>query len=242
MGQKKLIRFAAIKSFTNVLEYPENMPGNWGSFFASPQPLTLELACGKGEYAVGLGQMFPQRNFLGVDVKGNRIFIGAKKAQEQGLSNVGFMRTQIDRIDQYFAPGEVADIWLTFPDPQLRTGHARKRLTHPNFLRKYQRFLQAGACINLKTDSPVLYAFTLLVIEHYGCTLVTNYTNVYAEATEPELLTIQTHYEGLDIAQSGTIFYLRFQLPDVIDVAKDEAFKQRVWELEQGNQASTADL
>lgn len=237
MGQKKLIRFEAIKSFANVLEYPENMAGRWASFFEKEQPLTLELACGKGEYAVGLGQMFPQRNFLGVDVKGNRIFIGAKKAQEQGLGNVGFMRTQIDRIDQYFAPGEVCEIWLTFPDPQLRTGHARKRLTHPNFLRKYLRFLQPEALIHLKTDSPVLFAFTKLVIEHYGCTLVKSYDDVYRQATEPELLYIKTHYEGLDIAQSGKIFYLCFRLPHMLDANKDEAFKDLVQQQEQGDKS-----
>ncbi|HSC54786.1 MAG TPA: tRNA (guanosine(46)-N7)-methyltransferase TrmB [Phnomibacter sp.] len=239
MGQKKLIRFAAIKSFSNVLEYPENMQGNWAGFFATAQPLTLELACGKGEYAVGLGTMHPERNFLGVDVKGNRIFIGAKKALENGLTNVGFMRTQIDRIDQYFAAQDVSEIWLTFPDPQLRTGHARKRLTHPNFLRKYQQFLEAGAVINLKTDSPVLYAFTKLVIEHYGCTLVKSYDDVYKQATEPELLQIKTHYEGLDIAQSGKIFYLRFSLPALIDKSKDEQFKTLVQAMEQGDKSNS---
>jgi tRNA (guanine-N7-)-methyltransferase len=233
MGQKKLIRFAAIKAFENVVEYPDNMVGKWAGFFKNAQPLTLELACGKGEYAVGLGKMYPHRNFLGVDVKGNRIFVGAKKALDMGLGNVGFMRTQIDRIDQYFAPGEVAEIWLTFPDPQLRTGHARKRLTHPNFLRKYARFLQPGGFIHLKTDSPVLFAFTLLVIEHYGCLLVNQYQDVYESATEPELLQIKTHYEGLDIANSGKIFYLCFRLPQQLDYGKDEAFKQLVIEKEQ---------
>ncbi len=233
MGQKKLIRFAAIKTFPNVLEYPENMPGRWASFFNNENALTLELACGKGEYAVGLGRMHPEKNLLGVDVKGNRIFVGAKKALEEGLTNVGFMRTQIDRIEQYFAPHEVNEIWLTFPDPQLRTGHARKRLTHPNFLRKYQRFLKPNALIHLKTDSPVLFQFTLLVIEHYGCTLVKSYNDVYAQASEPELLNIQTHYEGLDIAESGKIHYLCFKLPPTLDPSLDETFKERVKQLEQ---------
>lgn len=228
MGQKKLIRFAAIKEFSNVVEYPENMAGQWNGFFAKAQPLTLELACGKGEYAVGLGRLHPEKNFLGVDVKGNRIFVGAKTALQEGLGNVGFMRTQIDRIDQYFIPGEVSEIWLTFPDPQLRYSKAKKRLTHPNFLRKYQQFLQTGGLIHLKTDSPFLYDFTCMVIEHYGCKVVNQYNDVYSQASEPELLNIKTHYEGLDIAQSGKIFYVCFSLPDQLKKDLDVSFAEKV--------------
>lgn len=233
MGQKKLIRFAAIKEFKNVLEYPEGMAGQWSDFFEKPQLLTLELACGKGEYAVGLGRMFPQRNFLGVDVKGNRLYVGAKTALQEGLTNVGFMRTQIERIDQYFTPGEVAEIWLTFPDPQLRTSRAKKRLTHPGFLRKYQRFLQPGGRIHLKTDSPLLYRFTMKLIEHYRCPLVTHYSDVYQQAKEPELLNIKTHYEGLDIAQSGKIHYCCFSLPAELPLALDVSFTEWIRQTEQ---------
>ncbi|MCU0396205.1 MAG: tRNA (guanosine(46)-N7)-methyltransferase TrmB [Chitinophagaceae bacterium] len=235
MGQKKLIRFAAIKEFGNVKEYPEGMAGQWAGFFERPQPLTLELACGKGEYAVGLGRMHPERNFLGVDVKGNRIYVGAKTALQEGLNNVGFMRTQIDRIEQYFAPGEVSEIWITFPDPQVRYSRHKKRLTHPNFLRKYQQFLQPGGLIHLKTDSPLLYHFTLTVIEHYGCRLVKNYDNVYAQAAEPELQNIRTHYESLDIAQSGKIFYLCFSLPEVLSSEADALFKETIRQREFGS-------
>ncbi|MDA3613293.1 tRNA (guanosine(46)-N7)-methyltransferase TrmB [Polluticaenibacter yanchengensis] len=236
MGQKKLVRFAAIKTYEHVLENPENMPGQWAGFFGNDQPLVLELACGKGEYAVGLGQMYPGNNYLGVDVKGNRIYIGAKKALEQGLKNVGFLRTQIDRITTYFNPGEVSDIWLTFPDPQLRKGKYRKRLTHPAFLRKYQTFLKTDGHIHLKTDSTLLYNFTKRVIELYGCTILKDYDDVYAQATETELLNIKTHYEGLDIAQSGKIYFLKFRLPAVLDEAKDEILKQIVEENEIGRE------
>ncbi len=232
MGQKKLIRFAAIKTFPNVLQHPEGMAGKWGSFFEKAQPLTLELACGKGEYAVGLGRMHPQRNFLGIDIKGNRLYIGAKKALEAPLTNVGFMRAQIDAIETFFTPGEVSEIWLTFPDPQLRKSRAKKRLTHPKFLRKYQHFLQQAGNINLKTDSPVLYTFTKKVIELYGCLLVKDYNDVHRQAAEPELLQINTHYEGLDIAQSGKIFYLQFRLPENGLPALDEQLKQWVFETE----------
>ena len=232
MGQKKLIRFEAIKSFNNVLQHPEGMAGSWSSFFERDQPLTLELACGKGEYSVGLGGMHPERNFLGIDIKGNRLYIGAKKALDIPLKNVGFMRAQIDAIDTYFSPDEVSEIWLTFPDPQLRPSRAKKRLTHPKFLRKYQAFLQQGGSIHLKTDSPVLYAFTQKVIELYGCSLVKSYDNVYRQATEPELLNIKTHYEGLDIAESGKIFYLHFRLPAGSIDMKDEELKNWVFETE----------
>ena len=232
MGQKKLIRFEAIKSFQNVLQHPAGMAGKWAGFFENDQPLTLELACGKGEYSVGLGSMHPERNYLGVDIKGNRLYIGAKKALEIPLPNVGFMRAQIDAIETYFAPGEISEIWLTFPDPQLRISRAKKRLTHPKFLRKYHSFLAPGSPIHLKTDSPVLYTFTKKVIELLGATVVKDYSDVYTQAAEPELLQIKTHYEGLDIAQSGKIFYLQFVLPPHQLPLIDEQLKKWVVETE----------
>lgn len=236
MGQKKLVRFAAIKTFDNVIQYPADMAGKWGEFFETPQPLTLELACGKGEYAVGLGKMFPDRNFLGVDVKGNRLYIGAKKALAIPLTNVGFMRAQIDGIETYFAPGEVQELWITFPDPQLRKSRAKKRLTHPKFLKKYQQFLAPGGLINLKTDSQVLYRFTSEVISRYGCELLKSYDDVYQQASEPELLQIKTHYEGLDIAGTGKIFYLQFRLPKQPLPQEDSALKDWVFENEAGEE------
>lgn len=238
MGQKKLIRFAAIKAFGNVLEYPEGMAGKWHTLFAVPQPLTLELACGKGEYALGLGRLNPQRNYLGVDVKGNRIYIGAKTALSEGLRNVAFMRTQIDRIAEYFAPNEVDEIWLTFPDPQLRTSRAKKRLTHPKFLRLYQQFLKSTGRIHLKTDSPLLYAFTKKVCGMYHCPVHEYYDDVYSQSSKAELLNIRTHYEGLDIAQSGRIHYICFSLPAVLPTETDEAFSAWVKEVEQGTATS----
>jgi tRNA (guanine-N7-)-methyltransferase len=212
MGQKKLIRFEAIKSFPNVLQYPEGMAGQWGPFFKNDHPLTLELACGKGEYTVGLARMYPERNFLGVDMKGNRIYIGAKRSLEDKLTNAAFLRTHIDKIATYFRPGEVQEIWLTFPDPQLRKSRATRRLTHPRFLRLYQHILAPGGIIHLKTDSPVLYAFTKWVIDMYGLTLLQDIEDVHAGDPAPELR-ITTHYEELDIAQSKRVHYLAFVLP-----------------------------
>lgn len=227
MGQKKMIRFEELKSFPNVLQYPEGMAGRWHEFFKNQNPLVLELACGKGEYAVGLGQLNPSKNFIGVDLKGNRIWVGAKKALQQQLGNVAFLRTQIDHITDYFATGEVDSIWITFPDPQLRRSKAKKRLTHPKFLRLYQQFLIPGGLIHLKTDSPDLYTFTKLVTELYGCTLHVAWDDVYHQPSIPEELRIKTHYESLDIAGSSRIHYICFSLPDQLPGReKDELLKQ----------------
>ena len=139
---------------------PENMAGKWNEFWKNNNPIILELACGKGEYAVGLARLYPEKNFIGIDLKGNRIWVGAKKALQQNLTNAAFLRTQIDQVCDYFAKNEVEAIWITFPDPQLRRSKAKKRLTHPKFLRLYQQFLVPGGLIHLKTDSPDLYRFT----------------------------------------------------------------------------------
>lgn len=269
MGQKKLIKFAAIKEYENVLEYPQGMPGKWNAFFKElgkrtmnieleklaieqpiqkdnansshiiTKPLVLELACGRGEYAVGLGRMFPNQNFVGLDLKGNRIWKGASIANRDGLKNVAFIRTQIDQVTQYFAKDEVSEIWITFPDPQLRLSKAKKRLTHPKFLRLYQQFLQkehasnTTGIIHLKTDSPNLYLFTKTVIELYGLTLLTATDNLYS--TEfmqsdkwDDRCAIKTYYEGLNIASSGRIHYIQFKLDKELPIELDEKLKDTI--------------
>lgn len=233
MGQKKLIRFSEIETFPNVLQYPQQMPGNWHVFFKNNHPVTLELACGKGEYAVGLGRLHPQRNFLGVDLKGNRIWVGAKTALKENLNNVAFLRSQIDRIAEYFAKEEVSEIWITFPDPQLRASKHKKRLTHPKFLRLYQQFLKPGGLIHLKTDSPVLYQFTKQVIALYSLPVHTDIDHLYNQAELNDELKIKTHYEGLDIAQSNRIHYLSFSLPQQqLPIETDALLKQWVFDTE----------
>lgn len=221
MGQKKLIRFAEIASFPNVLQYPKDMQGQWKTFFHNDHPITLELACGKGEYALGLARLYPNRNFIGIDLKGNRIWVGAKKALAENLQNVAFVRSQIDKITDYFHKGEVAEIWITFPDPQLRGSKARKRLTHPQFLRRYQQILGPGGYIHLKTDSPDLYRFTLKVISMYGLPLEEDYADLYAQPEQKQEWGIKTHYEGLDIAGSRTIHYLKFRVEGALEKEKD---------------------
>ena len=222
MAQKKLERFAAIKTFSNVLEYPAEMKAKWSDFFKNKNPLVLELACGRGEYTVGLAKLFPHQNFVGVDVKGNRMYIGAKKCLAENISNAGFLRTQIEKLDDYFIAGEVDEIWITFPDPQLRISKAKKRLTHPQFLRLFQQILKPGGFIHLKTDSPDLYLFTKRVAELYDLALVEDSDNVYEEPHIKEELKIKTHYESLDIAQSKKTHYLKFTLPAVIKNIDDQ--------------------
>jgi len=252
MGQKKLIKFAAIKHYENVLEYPENSKGTWQKFFngvreknnpeannssKEQHPLTLELACGRGEYAVGLARIEPEQNFIGLDIKGNRIWKGASIANKEGIYNVAFIRTQIDQITNYFEPNEVTEIWITFPDPQLRLSKAKKRLTHPKFLRLYQQFLQPGGIVHLKTDSPNLYLFTKTVIELYGLTVHTSTDNLYETAFmqsdkwNPKLA-IKTYYEGLNIASSNRIHYIQFKIDKDLPIEKDEVLKEIIAQFE----------
>jgi tRNA (guanine-N7-)-methyltransferase len=230
MGQKKLIRFKAINSFANVLQYPEKMPGKWKDFFRNENPITLELACGKGEYTVGLSKLYPEKNFIGVDLKGNRIYAGALESLKNNITNAAFLRTQIDKIDNYFLPGEVSEIWITFPDPHLRTSHAKKRLTHPRFLRLYQHILKPGGDIHLKTDSPALFYFTRFMADLYGLNIKDASENVYARPENPREIHIKTHYENLDIAASKQVFYIRFSLPEKLipspDIKLQELLKQ----------------
>lgn len=242
MGHKKLIRFEAIKGFPNVLQYPEGMAGGWAAFFGNDHPLTLELACGKGEYTVGLARMYPNRNFLGVDLKGNRIYIGAKKCLDEKIPNAAFLRTQIDQIASYFRRDEVSEIWLTFPDPQLRRSRARRRLTHPKFLRLYQQLLVPGGLIHLKTDSPVLYTFTKWVIELAGLLLVDDSENIYKDGVGVrDELKIRTHYEGMDIAGSKRVHYLCFALPREPLPDIDAQLHRRLMDIEKGEEYAIID-
>ena len=214
MGQQKLIRFNAINTFSNVFQYPEGMNGKWNEYFGNNHPITLELACGKGEYSTGLGAMHSNRNFIGVDVKGNRIFIGARKALRDDMKNVAFLRTQILQLQEYFSQNEVAEIWIIFPDPFLRESKSQKRLTSPRFLSIYQKILKPGATINLKTDSKELYDFTLESIAETGCTIQENIADIYGRGKAVGALAIRTFYEEMHLAEGRTIYYLSFTLSE----------------------------
>lgn len=234
MAQKKLVRFAELNTFSNVLQHPVNMPGTWSGFFENQNPLVLELACGKGEYTIGLAEMFPNKNFIGIDKKGNRLWVGAKKAIAHRLHNVAFLRIQIEQLDQYFATEEVDEIWITFPDPQLQVSRAKKRLTHPRFLRLYYEIPKPGGKVHLKTDSPDLYNFTKKVIGMYGCNLHKDIADIYAEPGIPPELHIKTYYESLDIAQSKRAHYLCFSLPEILPSKEMDATLQKLLKDEAG--------
>lgn len=227
MAQKKLFRFAQLKTFSNVLENPPDIQGKWQAFFKNGNPIILELACGRGEYTVGLSELHPENNYVGIDIKGNRMYIGAKVALQKNLTNAAFLRTQIEKLPDYFADGEVSEIWITFPDPQLRVSKAKKRLTHPRFLRLYQQVLKPGGLIHLKTDSPDLYQFTSHVIDMYGLTKKLSSEDIYGAEGVSDELNIKTHYESLDIAQSKKVYYLQFTLPQTLPL-HDEKLKEHL--------------
>jgi tRNA (guanine-N7-)-methyltransferase len=230
MAQKKLLRFAQIKEMGNVFEHPEGMQGKWAEHFKNNNPIVLELACGRGEYTVGLAQLYPNKNFIGVDIKGNRMYIGAKKCITENLLHAAFLRTQIEMLPNFFAHNEVAEIWITFPDPQLRISKAKKRLTHPRFLRLYKQILQPNGYINLKTDSPQLYRFTKKVIGMYNLNIAEDLNDAYQQKNISADLQIKTHYESLDIAGSKKIHYLKFKLPKELPNLDEQLQKELVLE------------
>ncbi|MCF8329138.1 MAG: tRNA (guanosine(46)-N7)-methyltransferase TrmB [Crocinitomicaceae bacterium] len=221
MGKDKLRRFEAIKSFDNVHEPVRDQlfknTGQWNkNVFMNSGKLVLELGCGKGEYSVGLGELFPENNYIGVDLKGNRIYIGAKQAIEKGLDNVAFLRTRIDFIDDYFAKDEVDEIWLTFSDPQ--PNKPRKRLTSTLFIDRYRKFLKPGGLIHLKTDSDLLYESTIEEIENNKYCLLDNKPDLYAFLEQEEghadhaVFSIKTHYEKLFVNRGHKIKYCCFTI------------------------------
>ena len=226
---KKLARFADIGKFGNCVEVPLAhelkefaLKGSWAKdHFKNDNPITLELACGKGEYSTGQATLYPDRNFLGIDIKGNRIWIGAKYALENNLKNVGFLRTRIDHIANLFGPEEVAEIWIIFPDPQLQANRERNRLTSANFIERYRQILKKDGIIQLKTDNFPLFQYTQEVIAELGLKTLCESTDVYADLEKGENeflcarereLRIRTYYEGLWLEEGRKINYIAFTL------------------------------
>lgn len=213
VGKDKLKRFAEVAGFANVLQLDEGKPmaGKWSNgFFKNGHPLVLELACGKGEYTVNLAQMFPERNFLGIDYKGNRIWRGAKTALEEAINNVGFLRIQIENITDYFSPGEVDEIWITFPDPQPQLSREKKRLTSPRFLEKYKQILNPGGIVHLKTDNDGLHAYTVETIAALGLKNHGQTEDLYNSSLADEVLSIKTYYERKYLKDNKNINYVKF--------------------------------
>ena len=213
MGKKgKLQKFAEVTAFSNCYERATELKGKWATHvFKNDNPITLELACGKGEYTLGLAKRFPDRNFIGVDIKGNRIWKGAKYALENNMHNVAFHRIMIGNIEDYFALGEIDEFWITFPDPQ----HAkkRKRLTNPMFLQRYRNISNSHPIMNLKSDSTRFYEYTKEVIAEQNLEVIENSDDIYQWDAIPEYLAnIQTFYEKMWLEDGKKIKYLKYRL------------------------------
>ena len=225
MGKGKLKKFADMETYACVFQYPYSvvsdvpfdMRGHWGEqYFHNDNPIVLELGCGKGEYTVDLAKQNPDINFIGVDIKGARMWTGATEATREGLKNVAFLRTNIEIIDRFFAENEVQEIWLTFSDPQMK--NPRKRLTSTYFMERYRRFLVDGGLIHLKTDSNFLFTYTTYMVEKNHLPLVFRTEDLYHDEqttnnVEPATLSIQTYYESMWIARGLNIKYMKFRLP-----------------------------
>lgn len=225
MGKNKLKKFAEMETMNCVFQFPfavikENgcpMRGHWNeNYFHNDNPIVLELGCGKGEYAVGLGKRFPDKNYIGVDIKGARMWTGAKQVVEAGLTNVAFLRTSIEFIDRLFAPDEVSEVWITFPDPQMK--NVNKRLTGTRFLNNYRNMLKDGGIVHLKTDSPFLYTYTDAMVKLNNLPVEVNTSNLYNSGLADDILEIKTHYEKQWLERGLTIKYLKFQLPHNVEL------------------------
>ena len=223
MGSKnKLKRFRENETFSNVVqptreevtngEFPYK--GKWQKdFFKNDKPLVLELGCGKGEYSVGLAKMHPERNYLGIDIKGARFWRGAKTALEENLDNVGFLRSQIELIDHLFEEGEVDEIWITFPDPQIKYKRTKHRMTNTEFLQKYKKILKPGGTVNLKTDSEFMHGYTLGLLHGEGHEILHANHDVYKNDYSPkEVIGLQTFYEKQYLEQGKPITYIKFRI------------------------------
>lgn len=220
MGQNKLARFAELHTFNHVIEadfeeaYQKDhfVKSNWHSRFNNNNPIVLELGCGKGEYTVNLSKVFPQKNFIGVDIKGNRMWVGAKQSIDENLQNVNFLRTRIEFIDSFFAPNEVDEIWITFPDPQMQKNRKKKRLTHPFFLNRYKKILKPGGLIHLKTDSDFLYNYTAELVKLNKLDVKVSTSDLYQSKYVDLTFGVKTYYEQMFLNQGKSINYICFTL------------------------------
>ena len=223
MGSKnKLKRFKENETFKNVfqpsrenlVEGDYELKGNWiQEFFKNDNPLVLELGCGKGEYSVELAKKYPNKNFIGIDIKGARFWRGAKTAIEENIENVAFIRTQIELIEYAFAENEVDEIWITFPDPQIKYKRTKHRMTNTEFLKRYKKVLKPDGVVNLKTDSEFMHGYTLGLLHGEGHEVLYANHNVYKQEGSPEEVTsIQTFYESQYLEQNKPITYIRFKI------------------------------
>ncbi|MDR0429995.1 MAG: tRNA (guanosine(46)-N7)-methyltransferase TrmB [Tannerellaceae bacterium] len=217
MGKNKLAKFDDMAGYTHVFQYPFarlekegfDLKGHWNErFFKNDNPIVLELGCGKGEYTVGMAHLFPGKNFIGIDIKGARMWSGAKKSLEAGMQNVAFIRTHIELIDHFFIPGEVAEIWITFPDPQMKK--TNKRLTSTRFMKLYRKILSDEGIIHLKTDSLFMHTYTVEMVKANKYPLLLNTSDLYHSGLTDDIFSIKTYYEQQWIDRGLDIKYIRF--------------------------------
>jgi tRNA (guanine-N7-)-methyltransferase len=217
MAKNKLQKFADMETYSHVFQYPFavlkergfDMRGKWNEmFFHNDNPIVLELGCGKGEYAVGLARRYPDKNFIGVDIKGARMWTGASEAMAEGIENVAFLRTHIELITHFFAPGEVSEIWITFPDPQMKK--TRKRLTSTRMLELYREILTENGIIHLKSDSPFLYTYTRAMVQENNFPILIDTDDLYNSGIDDDILGIKTFYEQQWLERGKSIKYIKF--------------------------------
>ncbi|MDH6355508.1 tRNA (guanine-N7-)-methyltransferase [Dysgonomonas sp. PH5-45] len=221
MGKNKLAKFADMEGFRHVFQFPFaalkekgfDMKGKWNEqFFGNQNPIVLELGCGRGEYTVGLARLFPEKNFIGIDIKGSRMWAGAKQSLAEGLNNVAFLRTHIELVDHFFAEGEVSEIWITFPDPQMNK--VNKRMTSTRFMRLYRRILCPDGVIHLKSDSNFMFTYTAAMVEANHLPVMYKTEDLYNSDLADDVLKIQTYYEQQWLSRGLTIKYLKFACQD----------------------------
>lgn len=229
MGKNKLKKFADMAEFRCVLQYPREellrlgfpYAGKWNSdFFAAGAPIVLELGCGRGEYTVALAKNNGNRNYIGVDIKGARMWTGARQVEQEGIPNAAFLRCEIENIDRFFAPGEVDELWITFPDPQMKK--TRKRLTSTRFLSLYRKIMKPGGVINLKTDSPFLFEYTRRLVELNGFDVLACTDNLYESGLVDPVTSIKTYYEQQWLSRGKKIKLISFRLPSEGELAEPE--------------------
>lgn len=217
MAKNKLQKFADMATYNHVFQYPFavlkeqgfDMRGKWNEeFFHNDNPIVLELGCGKGEYAVGLARRYPNKNFIGVDIKGARMWSGASEARAEGIQNVAFLRTHIELITHFFAPGEVSEIWITFPDPQMKK--TRKRLTSTRMIELYREILKENGIIHLKSDSPFLYTYTRAMVQENHFPILIDTDDLYNSGIDDDILSIKTFYEQQWLERGKSIKYIKF--------------------------------
>lgn len=227
MGQQKLKRFAEFISFPNCFDFPYNLKGKWkAEVFKNNKPLVIELACGKGEYTVNLAQQDPNSNFVGIDIKSNRMWKGAGISQDLGLTNTGFVRMSIQKINMFFEPCEVDEIWITFPDPFPKDRHEKNRLTHPEFLTFYKNIIKQGGIVNFKTDDDGLFDYTLETLNNVGIKPIEVIKDVHNEPHNYDhLRNITTHYEKLFSDKGRKIKYCKFNLDTLNYLPKPVVFE-----------------